>query len=70
MFDVNLNKIEHDALYQLLESDTPGSRAEAIEMVENLLEIRFNRGKQLGKAIFTDAIVDSIVYELKTMRGR
>lgn len=65
MFDVNLNKIEEDALYQLLESDTPGARDAVIEMVENLLEIRFNRGKQVGKAAFTDAIVESIVYELK-----
>lgn len=65
MFDVNLNKIEHEALYQLLESDTPGARNKAIEMVENLLEIRFNRGKRIGKTIFTDAIVDSIVSELK-----
>ena len=65
MFDVNLNKIEEDALYRLLESDTPGARDAVIEMVENLLEIRFNRGKKLGKADFTDAIVDSIVCELK-----
>lgn len=65
MFDVNLNKIEEDALYQLLENDTPGARDAVIEMVENLLEIRFNRGKQLGKAVFTDAIVENIVYELK-----
>ena len=65
MFDVNLNKIEEDALYRLLESDTPGARDAVIEMVENLLEIRFNRGKRLGKAIFTDAIVESIVCELK-----
>lgn len=35
MFDVNLNKIEQDVLYRLLESDTPGARDEVIEMVEN-----------------------------------
>ena len=65
MFDVNLNNTERDTLYRLLESDTPGARDEVIDVVENLLEIRFNRGKQLGKAVFTDAIVESIVYELK-----
>lgn len=65
MFDVNLNKIEEDALYRLLEIDTPGAHDAVIEMVENLLDIRFNRGKNLGKAAFIDAIVESIVYELK-----
>ena len=65
MFDVNLNKIEEDALYRLLESDTPGARDAVIEMVENLLDIRFNRGKQLGKAAFIDALVESIVHELR-----
>lgn len=65
MFDVNLNKIELDTLYQLLESDTPGAREKVIDMIETLVEMRFNRGKQVGKAAFTDAIVESIVYELK-----
>lgn len=65
MFDVNLNKIEIDTLYRLLDSDEPGTRDDVIEVVDNLLEIRFNRGKQLGKAAFIDAIVESIVYELK-----
>ena len=65
MFDVNLNKIELDTLYQLLESDTPGTREKVIDMIEILVEMRFNRGKQVGKAAFTDAIVESIVYELK-----
>lgn len=65
MFDVNLNKIELDTLYQLLESDTPGAREKVIDMIETLVEMRFNRGKQIGKAAFTDAIVESIVYELK-----
>ena len=65
MFDVNLNVIELDTIYRLLENDTPGARDAVIEMVENLLEIRFNRGMQQGKAAFTDAIVESIVYELK-----
>lgn len=65
MFDVNLNKIELDTLYQLLENDTPGAREKVIDMIETLVEMRFNRGKQLGKAVLTDAIVDSIVYELK-----
>ena len=65
MFDVNLNKIEEDALYRLLEIDTPGAHDAVIEMVEYLLDIRFNRGKNLGKAAFIDAIVESIVYELK-----
>lgn len=36
-----------------------------IDMIETLVEMRFNRGKQVGKAAFTDAIVESIVYELK-----
>ena len=65
MFDVNLNKLELDTLYQLLESDTPGTHEKVIDMIETLVEMRFNRGKQLGKAMFTDAIVESIVYELK-----
>ena len=65
MFDVNLNKIEEDALYQLMENGAPGARDAVIEMVENLLEMRFNRGKQLGRAMFTDTIVESIVCELK-----
>ena len=65
MFDVNLNKIELDTLYQLLESDTPGAREKVIDMIETLVEMRFNRGKRLGKAALTDAIVDSIVCELK-----
>ena len=65
MFDVNLNKIEQDVLYRLLESDTPGARDEVIEMVEKLLYIRFNRGKRLGKVALIDAIAESIVYELK-----
>ena len=65
MFDVNLNKIEKDALYELLESDTPGAREKVIDMIEILVEMRFNRGKELGKTVFTDAIVESIVYELK-----
>lgn len=64
MFDVNLNKIELDTLYQLLESDTPGAREKVIDMIETLVEMRFNRGKQLGKAVLTDAIVDSIMCEL------
>ena len=65
MFDVNLNKIEEDALYRLLESDTPGARDAVIEMVEYLLDIRFNRGKQLGRVAYIDAIVKSIVHELE-----
>lgn len=65
MFDVNLNKIELNTLYGLLDSDEPGARDDVIEVVDNLLEMRFNRGKQLGKAVLTDAIVDSIVYEMK-----
>ena len=65
MFDVNLNKIELDTIRRLMESDTPGARDVVIEMVENLLEMRFNRGRQLGKAAFIDAIVESIVCELK-----
>ena len=65
MFDVNLNKIEEDNLYRLMKIDTPGARDAAIEMVENLLEIRFNRGKQVGEAAFTAAVVESILYKLK-----
>ena len=65
MFDVNLNKIELDMLYKLMESNTLEARDEVIDAIDNLLEMRFNRGKQLGKATFIDAIVESIVYELK-----
>lgn len=65
MFDVYLNKIELDTLFKLMESNTLEARDEIIDVIDNLLEMRFNRGKQLGKAVFTDAIVDSIVCELK-----
>lgn len=65
MFDVNLNAIELDTIYRLLNSDDPKTRDDVVDVIENLLEIRFNRGKQLGRAVLTDAIVDSIVYELK-----
>lgn len=65
MFDVNLNRIELDTIRRLIESDEPGARDELIDTIETLLEMRFNRGKQLGKAIFADAIVESIAYELK-----
>lgn len=65
MFDVNLNAIELDTIYRLLNSDDPKTRDDVVDVIENLLEMRFNRGKKLGRAEFTDAIVDSIVYELK-----
>ena len=65
MFDVNLNKIELDTINRLLEIDTPGARAEVVEVIENLLEIRYNRGKRQGEAMFRDAIIDGIVHELK-----
>ena len=65
MFDVNLNSIERDIIFSLIDSGDPENYDKVIEVIETLLEIRFNRGKRLGKVVYTDAIVDSIVHELK-----
>ena len=65
MFDVVLNKVEINALCQLMESNTLEAREEVIDLIDNLLEMRFNRGRRLGKAAFTDAVIESIVCELK-----
>lgn len=68
MFDVNLNDVELEMLDNIIdkvELTIPDARADIVRVVNKLLEMRFNRGKQQGKAVLTDAIVDSIVYELK-----
>lgn len=65
MFDVNLNQIERDALYDTSDDREEEAYEEVLSMVESyLLEIH-NRGKRQGEAMFTDAVIKSIVYELK-----
>ena len=66
MFDVNLNDMERDFICALLQWEDAAARdAEIVKTIDKLLEMRYNRGKRQGVAMFRDTVVDAIVHELK-----